>query len=302
MQLGIVGLGRMGAGIAGRLSVKGHQVVGFDSDPEVRARLGDTGIETASSVTQLIESLNEPRAIWLMVPAGSTVDATIAEISARLGKDGILIDGGNSNYKDSMRRSQALARIGVRFLDVGTSGGIWGEADGYCLMIGGDGSAVERLGPIFSALAPRPDAGWGRVGAAGAGHFVKMIHNGIEYGMMAAYAEGFALLEKKSDFELDLAEVATLWNSGSVVRSWLLELVGKALTEHPSLENIGSRVEDSGEGRWTVAEAIDLDVPAPIITLALLSRLQSRDQDAFSNRLLAALRHEFGGHGFASND
>ena len=302
MQLGIVGLGRMGAGIAGRLTEKGHQVVGFDSDPEVRARLAAKGFETASSITQLVESLAEPRAIWLMVPAGSTVDETIEEIKSTLGKDDVLIDGGNSNYKESIRRSQDLAELGIRFLDVGTSGGIWGEANGYCLMIGGDTSAVERLAPIFSALAPETNSGWGRVGPAGAGHFVKMIHNGIEYGMMAAYAEGFALLEKKSDFELDLAAVATIWNSGSVVRSWLLELAGKALTENPSLDHIGARVEDSGEGRWTVAEAIDLDVPAPIITLSLLSRLQSRDQDAFSNRLLAALRHEFGGHGFASND
>ena len=302
MQLGIVGLGRMGAGIAGRLREKGHRVMGFDSDPAVRAQLAAKGFETASSITQLVESLAEPRAIWLMVPAGSTVDETIEEIKSELGKDAILIDGGNSNYKESIRRSQALAELGVRFLDVGTSGGIWGEANGYCLMIGGDASAVERLSPIFSALAPEPNSGWGRVGPAGAGHFVKMIHNGIEYGMMAAYAEGFALLDKKSDFELDLAEVATIWNSGSVVRSWLLELAGRALRENPSLEHIGARVADSGEGRWTVAEAIDLDVPAPIITLSLLSRLQSRDQDAFSSRLLAALRHEFGGHGFASND
>ncbi len=302
MQLGIVGLGRMGAGIARRLGGKGHQVVGFDSDPDPRARLTGSGLDTVSSIAELVEKLDEPRALWLMVPAGNSVDETIEEIVPALGKDAVLIDGGNSNYKDSVRRSKSLNGRGVRYLDVGTSGGIRGEDDGYCLMIGGDPDTVDRMDPIFRALAPDEAKGWGRVGTSGAGHFVKMIHNGIEYGLMQAYAEGFALLEKKEDLNLDLGGIADIWNSGSVIRSWLLELTGKALEENPSLEGIGSGVEDSGEGRWTVAEAIDLDVPAPVITLALLSRLQSRDGDAFSSRLLAALRHEFGGHGFSPGD
>ncbi len=302
MQLGIVGLGRMGAGIARRLTEKGHQVVGFDSDPAPRTRLTGSGPETAASIAELVEKLDEPRAIWLMVPAGHAVDEAIEEIVPALERDAVLIDGGNSNYKDSIRRNKSLNERGVGYLDVGTSGGIRGEDDGYCLMIGGDPAIADRLGPIFRALAPAPDKGWGRVGPSGAGHFVKMIHNGIEYGLMQAYAEGFALLEKKEDLDLDLGQIADIWNSGSVIRSWLLELTGKALGENPSLEGIGSAVEDSGEGRWTVAEAIDLDVPAPVITLALLSRLQSRDRDAFSSKLLAALRHEFGGHGFSTDD
>jgi 6-phosphogluconate dehydrogenase len=230
------------------------------------------------------------------VPSGAPTEQTVEQLAAQLAAGDVLIDGGNSNYKDSIRRGGSLGTRGIHFLDVGTSGGIWGRTEGYCLMIGGDAAACDRLLPIFSSLAPAPDRGWGRVGPGGAGHFVKMIHNGIEYGMMQAYAEGFSIMQHKKELDLDLAQIAEMWRHGSVVRSWLLDLTQRALAESHDLAGIAPWVSDSGEGRWTVQEAIDLDVPAPVITLSLIQRLRSRDAESFGDRLLAAMRNQFGGH------
>jgi 6-phosphogluconate dehydrogenase len=232
----------------------------------------------------------------MMIPSGAPVDHTIELLIPHLQQGDTLIDGGNSNYKDSMRRAAALQAKGIEFVDVGTSGGIWGLKEGYSMMIGGAKPSVDRLRPIFETLAPSPRTGWGHVGPSGAGHFVKMVHNGIEYGMMQSFAEGFSVLEHKKEFALDLHQVAEVWRTGSVVRSWLLDLIAAELSGNPRLDEIAPIVADSGEGRWTVAEAIDLDVPAPVITLSLLERLSSRDKDSFSRRLLAAMRHQFGGH------
>lgn len=284
-------MGKMGAGIARRLAVSGHDVVGFDPSADARARVA---IRTESDLATLSAHLPSPRVIWLMVPAGSAVEDTIARLSTALEPGDILIDGGNSNYRDSRRRGESLRDEGIHFLDVGTSGGIHGEADGYCLMIGGDGAVVESLGWLWNALAP--DRGWGHTGSSGAGHYAKMVHNAIEYGMMQALAEGLALLERHPDFEFDLARMTEIWNEGSVIRSWLVELAGGALRSDPGLDGITAEVADSGEGRWAVAEAIELGVAAPVITDALLARLGSRDTNAFSNRVLSALRREFGGH------
>jgi 6-phosphogluconate dehydrogenase len=296
MELGMIGLGRMGANMAERLVRAGHRVVGFDPNEEARESAAHNGIEATESLRALVGALQTPRALWMMVPAGKIVESTIADLRKLLERDDVLIDGGNSNYKDTLRRSEKLAEQGLHYVDCGTSGGVWGLAEGYSLMIGGEESVVERLRPIFEALAPAKDRGWGRVGASGAGHFTKMVHNGIEYGMMQAYAEGFAILQHKTEFALDLHQVAEVWRSGSVVRSWLLDLTANALEENPSLDGIAPYVQDSGEGRWTVAEAIDLDVSAPVITLALLERLRSRDDDSFADKLLAAMRNQFGGH------
>jgi 6-phosphogluconate dehydrogenase len=296
MELGMIGLGRMGANMAERLVRNGHRVVGFDPGAPARDQAATRGIEAVASQAALIAALPSPRALWLMVPAGDPVDRSIDELLPQLSAGDTIIDGGNSNYKDSMRRAQRLAEHGIAWIDCGTSGGVWGLAEGYSLMIGGDEAAVERLRPIFSALAPTPDSGWGRVGPSGAGHFAKMVHNGIEYGMMQAYAEGFAIMQRKSDFGLDLGQVAQIWRHGSVVRSWLLDLSAGALERNPQLDGIAPYVADSGEGRWTVAEAIDLDVSAPVITLSLLERLRSREDDSFADKLLAAMRNEFGGH------
>jgi 6-phosphogluconate dehydrogenase len=296
MQLGMVGLGKMGSGIARRLHNAGHTVVGFDTNAELAADLTAQGISTKGSLSGMVGSLTAPQVIWLMVPAGSAVDDCIGELSPLLGSGAILIDGGNSNYKDTMCRHSSVTAAGLAYLDVGTSGGVWGADKGYCLMVGGEAEVVDRVRPILETLAPAPDQGWGHVGGPGSGHYVKMIHNGIEYGMMQAYAEGFALLKGRSDFDLDLGEIADIWNSGSVVRSWLLELASNALRGNPELDDLTAEVADSGEGRWTVAEAIELNIAAPVITQALIARLQSRDTSAFSNRLLSALRREFGGH------
>ncbi len=296
MELGMIGLGRMGANMAERLVRAGHRVVGFDPDADAREAAAGKGIEATDSLQALVGSLRTPRALWMMVPAGDIVDATIVDLRERLERDDVLLDGGNSNYKDTVRRSEQLAEQGLHYVDCGTSGGVWGLAEGYSLMIGGEESVVERLRPIFEALAPAKDRGWGRVGTSGAGHFTKMVHNGIEYGLMQAYAEGFAILQQKTEFALDLHQVAEVWRFGSVVRSWLLDLTANALEENPSLEGIAPYVQDSGEGRWTVAEAIDLDVSAPVITLALLERLRSREDDSFADKLLAAMRNQFGGH------
>lgn len=296
MQLGIVGLGRMGAGLARRLDAGGHQVVGFDPDPVVGRNLAEAGISTVPSLAALANRLDSPQAIWLMIPSGVAVDSAIDELVPLLDADAVLIDGGNSNYKESIRRHESLRKSAIAFLDVGTSGGVRGVDHGYCLTVGGDRAAVERIRPLLETLAPAHDRGWGHVGPPGAGHYVKMIHNGIEYGMMQAYAEGFALLKRHPGFDLELGQIADIWSNGSVVRSWLLELTASALKADPDMENAKPQVDDSGEGRWMVREALDLDVAAPVTTLALISRLQSRDSSAFSNRLLSALRREFGGH------
>ena len=296
MKIGMLGLGRMGGNMAQRLARRGHQVIGYDPGSDARAEFTKKGLTAAASVEALIKDLRSPRTVWMMIPAGAPVDAMIATLTPLLAPHDVLIDGGNSNYKDSQRRAQALAQHDIDYLDVGTSGGIWGMEEGYSLMIGGDAGAVNRLRPLFEALAPEPAAGWGHVGPSGAGHFVKMVHNGIEYGLMQAYAEGFALMQHKQEFALDLHQVAEIWRQGSVVRSWLLDLTAVALRGNPTLEGVAPFVEDSGEGRWTVAEAIDLNVAAPVITLALIARLRSRDPDSFSDKLLASLRNAFGGH------
>jgi 6-phosphogluconate dehydrogenase len=296
MQVGMVGLGKMGSFMTARLLAGGHEVHAYDLSREAIEASEARGARGAGSLKELIDSLARPRALWVMVPAGKATEDTLGQISQLLDTDDVVIDGGNSNYKDSMRRAVSFSQRGVHFLDVGTSGGIWGLKEGYSLMIGGDAEAAERLRPIFQTLAPSDDRGWARVGPSGSGHFVKMVHNGIEYGMMQAIAEGFSIMKHKTEFELDLAEVAEVWRHGSVVRSWLLDLAARALKRSPGLPEIAPYVSDSGEGRWTVAEAIDLDVSAPVITLALLQRLRSRDEDSFGDRLLAALRNEFGGH------
>jgi 6-phosphogluconate dehydrogenase len=296
MELGMIGLGRMGAGMAERLTRAGHRVVGFDPAPAARQRIEAFGAHSAASLENLVGGLERPRAVWLMVPSGVATDQSIAALADLLEDGDTIIDGGNSNYKDTLRHAAALTDRQLHLIDAGTSGGIWGLAEGYSLMIGGDPAIVERLRPIFESLAPARDRGWGRVGPVGAGHFTKMIHNGIEYGLMQAYAEGFSILQHKREFELDLHHVAEIWRHGSVVRSWLLELTSAALASNPAMEGVSPWVADSGEGRWTVEEAIALNVPAPVITQALLERLRSRDDDSFADKLLATMRNQFGGH------
>ncbi len=301
MELGMVGLGRMGANMAQRLLRDGHRVAGFDPGEQARIAAVANGIDTVASLAELVGKLPAPRALWLMVPAGKIVDDTLDQLLQLLSSGDTVIDGGNSNYKDTQRRAARLAEHGIDYVDCGTSGGVWGLAEGYSLMIGGDEAAVERLGPLFATLAPALDRGWGRVGPSGAGHFAKMVHNGIEYGMMQAYAEGFSIMQHKAEFGLDLHQIAEIWREGSVVRSWLLDLTADALNKNPAMDGIAPWVSDSGEGRWTVAEAIDLDVAAPVITLSLLQRLRSRDADSFTDRLIAAMRNEFGGHAVKSS-
>lgn len=296
MELAMIGLGRMGGNMAERLLRAGHRVVGFDPEPSAARRLADKGVVPASSLAEAATQLRAPRTVWLMVPPGPPVDGAIEELEKALAPGDILVDGGNSHYKDSLRRAAALERRQIDFIDVGTSGGVWGLSEGYSLMVGGRAEAVRRIEPILRDLAPAPDRGWGRVGPAGAGHFVKMVHNAIEYGLMQAYAEGFALLERKGDFALDIAQIAEIWRSGSVVRSWLLDLIARSLAENPRLDGVKPYVEDSGEGRWALAEAVELDVATPVIALALLQRLRSRDERCFADRLLAVLRQQFGGH------
>jgi 6-phosphogluconate dehydrogenase len=296
MELGLIGLGKMGGNMAERLRLAGHQVVGFDFSADAVAKLTASGNLGVSSLEDLAANLKGRKAIWIMVPQGKPVDDTIAKLEALIGPGDILIDGGNSNYKDSQRRHAEVTAKGFQFVDVGTSGGIWGLKEGYSMMIGGDKEPVEYLRPIFEALAPAKDLGWGHVGPAGAGHFVKMVHNGIEYGMMQAYAEGFTIMETKKELGLDLAQISQIWRYGSVVRSWLLDLTADALAKNPTLEGLEAFVEDSGEGRWTVMEAIDLNVSAPVITESLMRRIRSREQNNFTDRMLAIMRNEFGGH------
>jgi 6-phosphogluconate dehydrogenase len=300
MELGMIGLGRMGANMAQRLVRGGHRIVGFDPQPQARKRIEDQRAESVPSLESLVAQLKTPRALWMMVPAGDITDGTVNALSSLLARGDTLIDGGNSNYKDTLRRAKMLADKQIHYVDCGTSGGVWGLEEGYSLMIGGEAAVIERLRPIFATLAPAPDRGWGRVGPVGAGHYTKMIHNGIEYGLMQAYAEGFSILQKKRDFGFDLHQVAEIWRHGSVVRSWLLDLTANALTANPTMDGIAPYVEDSGEGRWTVAEAIDLGVAAPVITQSLLERLRSRDADSFSDKLVAAMRNQFGGHAIKS--
>jgi 6-phosphogluconate dehydrogenase len=286
----------MGANMSQRLVRGGHRVVGFDQNAKARTDVEGKGAESSASLALLVAALKSPRAVWMMVPAGEATDSTIAALLPLLAPDDVLIDGGNSNYKDTIRRAAMLAGKKIHYVDSGTSGGVWGLEEGYSLMIGGDTAVVERLRPIWTTLAPAADRGWGRVGPVGSGHFTKMIHNGIEYGLMQAYAEGFSILQHKREFDLDLHQVAEIWRYGSVVRSWLLDLTARALEQNPAMTGIAPFVSDSGEGRWTAAEAIDLDVAAPVITLSLIERLRSRDADSFADKLLAAMRNQFGGH------
>jgi 6-phosphogluconate dehydrogenase len=296
MQLGLIGLGKMGGFMAERLRLDGHQVVGFDFNPDAVAKLTQSGNVGVSSLEALVQNLKARRAVWIMVPQGKPVDDTIAKLERLLSPGDILIDGGNSNYKETQRRHKEVTAKGFQFVDVGTSGGVWGLKEGYSMMIGGDKDPVDYLRPVFEALAPARDKGWGHVGPAGAGHFVKMIHNGIEYGMMQAFAEGFTIMENKKEFGLDLPQIAQIWRYGSVIRSWLLDLAADALGKNPTLEGLEAWVEDSGEGRWTVVEAIDLNVSAPVITESLMRRIRSREENNFTDRMLAIMRAQFGGH------
>ncbi len=296
MKLGMIGLGKMGANMAERLLRDGHQVTGFDPNADARKALEAKGAASADSLPTLVNTLSTPRVLWLMVPSGKITDDTVNALLPLLAKGDTVIDGGNSNYKDTLRRAKLYADHGLGYVDCGTSGGVWGLKEGYSMMVGGDEKTVETLRPVFASLAPGKDQGWGRVGPVGSGHFTKMVHNGIEYGLMQAYAEGFSILQHKQEFGLDLKQIGEIWRYGSVVRSWLLDLTTDALGKNPKLDGIAPYVVDSGEGRWTVAEALDLNVPAPIITASLIERLRSRDADSFADKLLSAMRNEFGGH------
>ncbi len=296
MELAMIGLGKMGLNMATRLVRGGHRVVGYARSKESIQAAVDAGAEGAHSLEEVVKMLKAPRIVWVMVPAGKATDETIEKLSSLLSKGDIVIDGGNSNYKDTLRHAELLKEKGIYFLDCGTSGGIWGISEGYSMMVGGEAHVVEKIRSIFETLAPAKDKGWGRVGPHGSGHYVKMVHNGIEYGMMEALAEGFSIMRAKKEFELNLDQIAEIWRYGSVVRSWLLDLTELALKNDPTLADIEPWVADSGEGRWTVAEAIDHDVPAPIITLALQMRFVSRDKENFTARLLSEMRNQFGGH------
>ena len=294
MRLGMIGLGRMGGNMSERLMKGGHEVVVFDRAQAAVDKYAGLGATPARSLAEVTSKLKAPRVVWIMVPAGKPVDDTIAELEREMSKGDVIIDGGNSNFHDSMRRAADLQSKGIEFIDAGTSGGIWGLANGYCLMVGASESAFKLCEPIFETLAPAD--GYARMGPPGSGHYVKMIHNGIEYGMLQAYAEGYEILHASKEFKLDLHSIAGVWNHGSVVRSWLNELAEAAFERDGDLADLRGYVEDSGEGRWTVQEAIDLNVPAPVITLSLLARLRSRQSDSFSAKVIAALRNEFGGH------
>ncbi len=298
MELAMIGLGRMGGNMTRRLRQGGHRVVGSDLDATAVGELAaESGMVAAASLADALARLeSRPRIVWLMVPAGAATEAVVEEAAGLLAAGDIIVDGGNSNYQETMRRARELGRRGLHMVDVGTSGGVWGLELGYGMMVGGDPEAVRHLRPLFQTLAPGPEDGWGHVGGNGAGHFVKMVHNGIEYGLMQAYAEGFDIMRAKKDFDLDLYQIATIWRSGSVIRSWLLDLLALALEEDATLSRLRGWVDDSGEGRWTVLEAIALNVPAPIITLSLQSRFASRIEDSYAAKLLAAMRNQFGGH------
>ena len=295
MELGIIGLGKMGLNICRRLIQGGHSVVVFDSDSEVLKIAQKENISTGNSLEDLVKKLTKPRILWMMVPSGEITHSTILNLSDLLDRGDIIIDGGNSYYKDTQSMAYKLSEKGIDFLDVGTSGGIWGLENGYSLMVGGDSVTYSKLVPLFETLAP--SKGFGHVGPSGAGHFVKMIHNGIEYGMMQAYAEGFDLLKSKEDFNLDIQSISEIWSHGSVVRSWILELISDLLREDSSLKDVAPFVQDSGEGRWTVQESLNAEIPIPVISSALYARFYSRNKDkSFSAKLLSALRNQFGGH------
>lgn len=296
MELAMIGLGKMGANMTTRLLNGGHRLVVYDRNAEAVAHAQESGAIGTTSIEDLVNTLSAPRTVWVMVPAGDPTEQTILQLSELLSPGDTVLDGGNSNYHETIRRAALLKSHGVHMVDVGTSGGVWGLTEGYSMMVGGEHAAVERLRPIFETLAPAPDQGWGHVGPNGAGHFVKMVHNGIEYGLMQAYAEGFELMGRKDEFGLDLAQIAEIWRYGSVVRSWLLDLTASALADNPTLEGIAAYVPDSGEGRWTVQEAIDLRVSIPVISLSLQNRFRSRTEEPFSDRLLSAMRNQFGGH------
>jgi 6-phosphogluconate dehydrogenase len=296
MELGMIGLGRMGANMVQRLVNAKHRVVVWNRSPDPVRRASEGGAVPSESVEVLVSKLSVPRNVWVMLPAGETTEMMIQKLIGLLSPDDTIIDGGNTNYHDTIRRAEMLKEHKLNFVDVGTSGGIWGLTEGYSLMIGGEKGPVERLRPVFESLAPGPDKGWGHVGPHGSGHYVKMVHNGIEYGMMQALAERFDVLKAKKEFALNAKQIAELWRFGSVVRSWLLDLTANALGDDPDLSSIKPWVADSGEGRWTVAEAIDLDVPAPVISLSLMMRFVSRTEDSFAAKLLAAMRNQFGGH------
>jgi len=296
MDIAMIGLGKMGANMVTRLLNGGHRVVAYDLNAAAIKAVEDKGAVGAHTLAEVVQKLPQPRAVWVMVPSGKPTEDTINALMAVLAPGDILIDGGNSNYKDSIRRAATVDQKGLHYIDVGTSGGVWGLTEGYSMMIGGKKEVVESLRPIFATLAPGPDKGWGYVGPAGAGHFVKMVHNGIEYGIMQAYAEGFELMRCKTEMNLDVAQIAEIWRYGSVVRSWLLDLTASVLKENPTLHGIAAYVPDSGEGRWTVVEAIDLAVSLPVITAALQARFRSRDDEPFSDKLLASMRNQFGGH------
>jgi len=312
MQLGMVGLGRMGANMVRRLMKDGHECVVFDLNPENVEQLEAEGAKGTTSLDDLVQKLSVPRAAWVMVPAGDPTEQTVMALAERFGKDDIIIDGGNSYFKDDLRRARRLAEKGIHYVDVGTSGGVWGAERGYCLMIGGENEAVERLDPVFKTLAPgageiertpgrdkkrgTAEEGYLHCGPAGAGHFVKMIHNGIEYGMMQAYAEGFDILRSVERYDLDLADVAEVWRRGSVVTSWLLDLTATALLEDPELSGYGGFVQDSGEGRWAILTAVEEAVPADVLSASLYTRFRSRQEHSFAEKVLSAMRHKFGGH------
>ena len=296
MDIGMIGLGKMGANMATRLLLGGHRVVVYDINEDAIQAAEEAGAEGARTLNEVMDKLAPPRSVWVMVPSGQITETTIQNLSDLLSPGDTVIDGGNSNYKDSMRRAEELSLKGLHFIDVGTSGGVWGLKEGYSMMVGGEQKVVDRHRPIFETLAPAQDLGWGHVGPPASGHFVKMVHNGIEYGLMQAYAEGFNIMKAKGEFNLDLHQIAEIWRYGSVVRSWLLDLTSAALAEDQDLDSIEAWVQDSGEGRWTVFEAIDLNVSAPVITASLIRRLRSREDGPFSDKLLAAMRNQFGGH------
>jgi 6-phosphogluconate dehydrogenase len=294
MKIAMIGLGKMGANMTERLIGAGHEVVAFDLSAEAKAAVGAKGAIVADDLDDVAKKLEPPRAAWVMLPAGKPTDSTIDALAERFEPGDVIVDGGNSNYKDATRTAERLTPKGIGFVDAGTSGGVWGLAEGYCLMVGGTKESVAVVEPALRSLAP--EGGYAHVGPVGAGHFVKMVHNGIEYGLMQAYAEGFEIMGAADEFDLDLHEIASIWRYGSVVRSWLLELTERALRPGAGFEDIKGSVTDSGEGRWTVEEAIDRAVPAPAISAALYARFSSRQADSFANKLLAALRNQFGGH------
>ena len=304
MELAMIGLGKMGSNMARRLRRDGHRVIGFDIDVDTAEALAEeAGTVPAATLADAVDALQQtPRTAWVMVPAGDPVQSVVADLRDILQAGDIVVDGGNSNYQDTERLGRELGEKGIHYVDVGTSGGVWGLEQGYSMMVGGPQAAVAHLRPALETLAPGPEKGWGHVGPTGAGHFVKMVHNGIEYGMMQSIAEGFEIMKAKESFELDLHQVAEIWRFGSVIKSWLIDLTALALEEDQDLEGIRGWVADSGEGRWTVLEAIDQDIPAPVITLSLMARFTSRQEESYGAKLLAALRNQFGGHAVKKTD